>query len=98
MPRASSRSSARPASSSSRADREHRQRVLALGHRPLGGPHADRRHEQALLGAVVQVALDPPPRVVAGGDEPGARRLQLGDPDRLQLALPCGAPRPRGAR
>ena len=38
--------------------------------------HAERH--QPLLGAVVEVALDPPPGGVLGGDDPARGRLQLG--------------------
>jgi hypothetical protein len=38
-------------------------------------PHSER--EEPLLGAVVQVALEPPPLLVAGADDPGARLAKL---------------------
>ena len=38
-------------------------------------PHAER--EEPLLGAVVQIALEPPPLLVAGADDPGPRLSQL---------------------
>ena len=40
----------------------------------------DRERDEALLGAVVQVALEPPARRVTRRHEPRARRLQLVDP------------------
>ena len=36
-----------------------------------------RRRDEPLLGAVVEVALEPPPLLVAGPDDPGSRRLQI---------------------
>ena len=40
-------------------------------------PQQQRERDEARLGAVVEVALEPPPRGVAGGHEPRARRPQL---------------------
>ena len=71
IPRASSRSSSSDCASSS----------ARRGHQPLraGGIVADptfdegelqRKRDQPLLGAVVQVALDPTPFGVPGGDDP----------------------------
>ena len=42
-----------------------------------GEPQRQRERDEVLLGAVVEVALDPAARVVAGGDQPGARGAQL---------------------
>jgi hypothetical protein len=36
----------------------------------LGEPSLDGQGDQLLLGAVVEVALDPPPLLVLRGDEP----------------------------
>ena len=46
-----------------------------------------RGDDQPLLGAVVEVALDPQADGVGGGEDARARRLELGDPERLELAL-----------
>ena len=57
-----------------------------------------RQSDQALLGAVVQVALDPLAHLVGGGDDPGARGghfgpcLGVGDRGRHQLSE-SGKPR-----
>ena len=40
-------------------------------------PQRQRQADEVLLRAVVQVALDPAPRVVARGHDAGARRAQL---------------------
>ena len=50
---------------------------------PVGGSASSRAQRQAerdepLLDAVVEVALDPPARLVRGGDDPSARRGELG--------------------
>jgi hypothetical protein len=37
----------------------------------------DQHADEPLLRAVVQIAFDPPARVVGGCDDPGARLLQL---------------------
>jgi len=44
----------------------------------LHQPDLDRQGDEVLLGAVVQVALDPPPRLVGGGHDPLPRGDQLG--------------------
>ena len=57
-----------------------------------------RLDDQALLDAIVQVPLDPPARLVRGGDDPGPRgghlglRLGIRDRGRGQLGEP-GQPR-----
>ena len=56
-----------------------RARVTGL-HALLRHPEVQRERHQPLLRAVVQVALDPPPLRVGGGDDPRARVLELGDP------------------
>ena len=43
----------------------------------LGDTEQQRRRDEPLLGAVVQVALEPPALLVAGPDDAGARRLQV---------------------
>jgi hypothetical protein len=55
---------------------ERRQPAVA---RDLGleRPERQERGREALLGAVVQVALEPPALAVARADEPEARRLEL---------------------
>ncbi|MEJ7721883.1 MAG: hypothetical protein WKF58_16290 [Ilumatobacteraceae bacterium] len=44
----------------------------------LGQPQGQRDRDQALLRAVVQVALDAPALGIAGGDDPRPRRGDLG--------------------
>ena len=39
-------------------------------HVRLRGPQLQGKRDQPLLGAVVQVALDPPARLVGGGHDP----------------------------
>ena len=41
--------------------------------------HSDQRGRQPLLGAVMQVSLQPPPLLVVGADDPLARGAQLFD-------------------
>ena len=83
MPRASSRSSAR-ASRSSRGRLVERGRQLPVGGgRDLGAgdPEGEREVDQPLLGAVVEVALDPAALGVAELHDPGpggADLLELG--------------------
>ena len=43
-------------------------------------PQLQRQRDEPLLGPVVQVALEPAALGVAGGDDPLARRLHLGQP------------------
>ena len=43
----------------------------------LGEPQHQRQRDEPLLRAVVEVALEPPALVVAGRDDPGARRREL---------------------
>ena len=68
MPRDSSRSSSRA------AVRPSAPRPVAPGsvrrHRRLAGAHLQQHRDQPLLDAVVQVPLDPPARLVAGGHDP----------------------------
>jgi hypothetical protein len=44
----------------------------------LRGAYLERQRNELLLGAVVKVPLDLPPRGVSGGDNPCARGLELG--------------------
>ena len=87
MPRASSRSSSSDCESSSRRGDE-----LAPGGRGIArrcGPRssaADRQRDQPLLGAVMEVALEPAARRVARLDQPGARGRRAPRP-RLELRL-----------
>ena len=74
MPRASSRSSG--SAVLELLDRRAT-RSRSSGCRPSGHPQRQRERDEVLLRAVVQVALDPPARVVAGRDQPRARRAQL---------------------
>ena len=58
---------------------------------PRREPQREHDADEALLGAVVEVALDPPASVIGGFDDPGARLLEL-DPrvdvgDRLRDQL-----------
>jgi hypothetical protein len=48
------------------------------GHGGLDQAQLEAERDQSLLGAVVQVALDPAPGVVGGGDDPGPGRGELG--------------------
>ena len=99
IPRASSRSSASDWASSSLAEVDELLGVV----RVLADPALDQRElqgegHQPLLGAVVQVALDPAPLGVARGDDALAGRLQLGQPGlRLRVQLPV-LQRDRGRR
>jgi hypothetical protein len=61
--------------------------VAAPLRRALGGSEVQRRHDQPLLRAVVQVALDPAPGSVASLDDASAGCLEFGDASRLSLAL-----------
>ena len=56
---------------------EQRGRLGVVGHPRAGEPEREGERDEALLGTVVQVALDPAARGVARRDEAGARRLQL---------------------
>ena len=47
-------------------------------HRRMRRPRLQRQGDQPLLGTVVQVTLDPPARLVGGGDDPRTRGGQLG--------------------
>ena len=79
MPWASSRSSSRAAAVSSPAASSIRASSLVT----IGGRAGTReaqvvgQREQPLLGAVVEVALEPAPLGVAGLDDPRARRAQI---------------------
>ena len=81
MPRASSRSSA--SAVASRAGQLVDLRVLQPR---LEHPQVEREADELLLGAVVEVALDPPPRGVARLDDPQPREPQLLHA-RLQVGL-----------
>ena len=52
---------------------------------PTREPDVERHRHEPLLGAVVQVALDPPPGGVGGLDDPHARCAQLLGPGVLDL-------------
>ena len=86
MPRASSRSSASDRASSSLAVVTSSSADGSSRIRFCEEPQLQRDRDQALLRAVVQVALEPPALGVAGRDDPLARGLQLGQP-RLRLGL-----------
>ena len=78
IPRASSRSSAvavaRSSIASSSSSAASAGSALELAARE---PEREREADEVLLGAVVQVALEPAAGVVGGRDDPGARRAQL---------------------
>ena len=78
IPRASSRSSSRPSASSSLGLREQLRRGRRVGGQlRLGEAKAESERDEALLCAVVEVPLEPPPLSVAGLDDACARRGQL---------------------
>ena len=95
MPRANSRSSASATASFSPISST----VLdepAVAEPRLQHPQVERERHELLLGAVVQVALDPAARVVGGLDDPQPRHPQLLHP-RAQLGLqPLVVDRQRG--
>ena len=77
-PRAISRSSASDADSSSLARASAACAPLGvLVDQPVGDPEPDRERDEPLLRAVVEVALEPPPLGVAGGDDARPRRREL---------------------
>src|SRR5207249_3457001 len=47
-------------------------------HRRLGRADLERKRDESLLSPVVEVALDPPPSRVGGGNDPRARSVELG--------------------
>ena len=75
MPRASSRSSS-SASCSSAPHASSAAAVRRVGRRGRD-PQRERERDEPLLRAVVQVPLDPAPRLVRRLDDAGARRLEL---------------------
>ena len=77
MPCASDRSSSTATWSSSAVDARSRSSSgSASAPRPsLGAPQLERERDEALLGAVVEVALDAPPLRVGRGRDPGPRLL-----------------------
>ena len=77
MPRASSRSSARLVPSSSCAPVEQARELLVVGDPPARAAQQQRERDEPRLRAVVQVALEPPPRGVARLDQPRARGAEL---------------------
>jgi hypothetical protein len=57
---------------------------------PLPGAKLERKRDQSLLRAVVEIALDPPALLVTGGNDPGPRLLEedeLGAKLRLQAGV-----------
>ena len=53
--------------------------VLQAGRNPpFRGAQPERQRDQLLLRPVVEIALDPPPGFVGGGDDAGARSGELG--------------------
>ena len=80
MPRASSRSSSRAARSSPSASVSSSPAPLASAPSLRAGElEREPEREQALLGAVVEVAFEPAPLLVAGADDPLAGGAQLGE-------------------
>ena len=77
IPRASSRSSSRLCLSSSIEASISIAASEPSGSRPRPSRRLQRERDEPRLGAVVQVALEPAALVVAGLDEPRARRAQL---------------------
>ena len=77
MPRASSRSSARLVCSSSWARSSSGPELVVRGRAHARRPQHQRERDEARLRAVVEVALEAPPRGVARRHEPRARRPQL---------------------
>ena len=62
--------------------------------RRTGHPEVEGERGEALLGAVVEVALDPAALGVGGVDDPGTRLLERGDPRRELLAPRLAEHRP----
>ena len=78
MPRASSRSSAVAVARSSIASSSSSAASAGIGlELAAREPERQREADEVLLRAVVQVALEAAPGVVARRDDPGARRAQL---------------------
>ena len=77
MPRASSRSSPRLSRSSSWARSSRPASSLVLGRADARGAQQQGERDEPRLRAVVEVALEPPARGVAGRHEPRAARPQL---------------------
>ena len=71
--RAARRSPPRPRPARARARRSRRVAARRLE------AERDGERDEPLLGAVVEVALDPPPLGVGRGDDPAARRAYLGE-------------------
>ena len=80
MPRASARSSSSaPPTSASASVEQLVDGAVPVGESAAGELECEPDPEQALLGAVVEVALEPPPLGVAGLDDPRARGAHLGE-------------------
>ena len=80
MPRASARSSASASTASASASASSCvERGAAVCEPAAGELEREPDPEQALLGAVVEVALEPPSLVVAGLDDAGAGGADLGE-------------------
>ena len=98
MPWASSRSSVSVTWASSRSSSSMRRRRRRVGVEQLAGqPELDGHRDEVLLGAVVEVALDPAAALVGGGDDagPGGDELACCAPA-ARRGSPAG--RCRGAR
>ena len=89
MPRASSRSSSEASPSASATwSRNGPAESGSFSTRAAGHPDLEREADEALLRAVVEVALDPAPRVVGGLHDPRPRGAQLVGAGLLDLAPP----------
>ena len=77
MPCASSRSSSTPRAAPPRPRRCERGRLVAVGSCDAQQPDRQREPDEPLLGAVVEVALEPLALGVAGLDDPRARGAEL---------------------
>ena len=97
MPRASSRSSASAVASFSDSASTCSFGLLVAVELRLQQPQVERQRDELLLGAVVEVALDPAARVVAGLDDAHARDPQLLDAGAQVGLQPLVVDRQRGA-
>ena len=69
--------------------------IALLAESPLRASELERQRNEPLLGAVVEVALDPAPLLVGGGDDPCARlldHLELSPHLRVQPRVDKGEP------
>ena len=79
--------------------RQLRGRARRAGrYRRLGAAQIQLERDQALLDAVVQIALDPAARLVGGGDDPRTRGHQLGAALAFAIAVATSSVKPREPR